>query len=287
MKHESFRSLRRSSVRLASYAAAFAAVMVMALAGAQEDTSAKSKTEPRKGPRQPADPQLSPDDMKQITDILAKLQQAFLKGNTQQVMNLFGPKHAEINTTDERLKAIRASLDQEFQNEHYHSFDILDDPMPDDKLSGRRHSVWVQLRYSISEKVSEEPDSKAEKQFVRETNQNNIFIFQKNRQGQFLLADSPFFDTIGKRRPFSDTLGRRNQFIQKFAPNILLGFTCLLAVMGFWVWMGFLAFRMRPRNYFWRFFIMLPVLGAAGYFLIVYLPGWWRGSDMDFADYEN
>ena len=140
----------------------------------------------------------------------------------------------------------------------------------------------MQIRYSISERVSKIPDPKAEKQFVRENNQNNIFIFQKNRRGQFLLADSPFFDTIGKRQPFSDTPGKRNQFFQHFAPNILLGFTCLLAIMGFWVWMGFLAFRMRPRNYFWRFFIMLPVFGATVYFLVVYLPGWWRGNDADF-----
>ena len=83
---------------------------------------------------------------------------------------------------------------------------------------------------------------------------------------------SPFLTSS----PFFDTLGRRQRWF--FVSDMLLGAILILAMMGFWVWMGFEAFRLRPRSHFWRASVLLvPLLGAVGFFLWAYLPGLRRG----------
>ena len=84
-----------------------------------------------------------------------------------------------------------------------------------------------------------------------------------NTDGTFSLRYSEFFKTLGLRR----------------GPGLFLrGIGLVLAfcvVLMFWVWMGWEAWRERPRTRFWRVVVvLLPLIGSILYFGVRLLPRW-------------
>ena len=149
---------------------------------------------------------------------------------------------------------------------------MLGEVEPYDTLVGNRHSVWVRLFYVYRNKVADGPDKEdVEKKVQEETHyldnhHNDIFIFRKDKHGRIKLVDSQFFNTLGRRQQW------------RVLDDLLLGSILVLALMGFWVWMGFEAFRKRPRSHFWRAVVLLvPLVGAVSFFIGSYLPGLRRG----------
>lgn len=212
----------------------------------------------RRKPKIPALPELGEEDLLQIREILANMCKAFMQGKAGGVMTLIGKAG-----DSERRAEIREALVREFESEEYEFFKVLGEVEPDDKLMGNRHSVWVRLHFKYRHR-----DSKVTtKTEWLENYHNDVFIFRKNKHGRFALVDSQFFDTLGRR-----------QMSINIPEFLLLGIILILASMGVWVWMGFEAFRLRPRSHVWRAFVLLvPLLGALVYLFWIYLPGLRKG----------
>ena len=206
-----------------------------------------------------ARPSLSEEDKRQIRELLAKLSSAFLKGKAGLVMELFPP--SKKDDLPKNQIEIREALEREFETEAYKSFTFLE-IKDEDRLGPNRFSVWVRIQYAYQSK---------KRGYRHENRQNATFLFVRNKHGRFALAGSSFFKTLGLRSSWYNSMGGKGG--SWVIGDLLLAFTATLALMGFWVWMGFEAFRLRPRNHFWRIWVMLlPLLGALTYFLGVYLP---------------
>src|SRR5207249_187356 len=85
------------------------------------------------------------------------------------------------------------------------------------------------------------------------------FVVQHGTSG-YVLVHSEFFDSLG-------LLPGLSVLVQS-----LLGIMICLLVLVFWVWMGWEAYRCRPRRPGWRAAVFVPVLGARAFFLVVWLP---------------
>jgi hypothetical protein len=98
-----------------------------------------------------------------------------------------------------------------------------------------------------------------------ENSLSQLFILEKQPGGQFKLADVAFFHNLGMPRGIGGMI-----------VNGLLLVMGLLAFVAFWTWMGYEAYRARPRLPFWRKFVLLPLLGAVVFFAGVYIPRLFR-----------
>ena len=87
------------------------------------------------------------------------------------------------------------------------------------------------------------------------------FTVKKCGDGSFRFLRSSFFDGLGQR----NRLG-------SLVTWALLVAVLSLALLSFCIWMGWAAFRLRPRSFFWRVVVFVPLAGAAAFFLLTYLP---------------
>jgi hypothetical protein len=207
----------------------------------------------KREPQVLAAPSLTPEEMTGVAALFKLLAAAFTANDPEACMALFAPGLPDA-------ARIRGNLDREFQRSRYLEFGILQ-IVPDDKLREDVHSVDVVLRYRLL-KRNRPPD----KQQVIEDSNTYTFVVLKLKDGSFALRSSPVFDTVGQRQGLGVVAGA------------VLAAIVICAAVGFWVWMGWEAFRARPRSRLWRVLVFLPLLGAAAYFVWVYLPNLFKGA---------
>lgn len=108
--------------------------------------------------------------------------------------------------------------------------------------SGRWSSAWISTPF-IENRVTE------------------TFAIQKLDDGTFMLLGSEFFDALGLRQGIGGVM-----------VNAVFAIMIVGAGLVFWVWMGYEAYRARPRYRLWRAVVLLPVIGPLVYFMFGYLP---------------
>ena len=195
---------------------------------------------------------LADEDMERVRTLLKKMCTAFKNRDHNAVKALFVAPD-EVNQP--RLDALGVNLKRELKKETYREIDVVE-VTPEAQTAPGCYSVWVRLRYELQDEPGLPP---------RRATHNDFFTVARNADGSFALVDSPFFNTLGQR-----------QGLNLIASALLWGIV-LLALLTFWVWMGYAAFRMRPRSHAWRIaVVVLPLLGAVLFFLAAYLPGLFR-----------
>lgn len=196
---------------------------------------------------------LSSDDRVAVDALFGRLRDGFLSGNYRLFPSLLT---ARALAEEHRREEIANAMRRELKTRSYAEFEVCDWSV-EELLGRRRIDLWVCLRT-----VCVHPDK------VRVENyHNDFFLVERQADGGFLLVDSPFFQTMG-----------RQQGVGLVADALLAAIGCLVG-LAFWVWMGFEVFRLRPRRPAWRNVVMLlPLLGAAAFFLFCYLPGLFLGT---------
>lgn len=224
-----------------------AALLGLTLACGYAQATAASAAKP--GDKIPAQPDLAPADLEKVEALFQSLRLAFLarEGNAAAARALFTTRRAD---EVERLAEITGALEREFRTVEYAAFEIVE-LQPDDRLGETRHSIWVRLRCVCRDRGREA---------WREFPWNGAFVVEKRPDGSFALVDAPFFDTVGLRQGAS------------LVADAVLAAIVVLALLGFWVWMGCEAFFLRPRRPLWRALAFVPLLGALVFFVWVYLP---------------
>jgi hypothetical protein len=197
----------------------------------------------------PAKADLSEADNAALRTLFERLGEGFLSGDAEEIAPLLAPG-------PERARLIE-TLKREFSEARYLDFQIAE-ILPEYKISPRRHSVDVTLRLKLLYLDDSRP-ADARKPIENTTIQS--FIVHRLNSGQFLIANSSFFDNMGKRH------GGMRLFVDGLAAIIIL-----CAVLAFWVWMGSDAWWMRPRSTFWRGVVLIPVIGALIFFAGCYVP---------------
>jgi len=194
-----------------------------------------------------ASPEMSDDELKSVQALLDQMAASFVAGDDKACMLLFHPN------ADGRDK-LAVNLQNEFRQTRYLKFEIVQ-VQPEDRLKPNVHSVDVRLRTELINR-----DRHPENQIPIKNSTSETFIVRKMDDGHFLLQHSPFFDNLGMQKGMGFLVGG------------LLAVMTLCAMLTFWVWMGFEAWRARPRNQLWRVIVCIPVLGAFIYFFGKYLP---------------
>jgi len=199
------------------------------------------------------------DALKKLFDQLA---QAFLKEDADACLKLFAPLAAERNKLVENIR-------EEFEQSRYARFEIVELRTSEAEQDPDRKHVYTVDAVLRMETRAKKPDNGELTDERRAYTTTYPFVVQRMGDGVFALRFSEFFKTLGLRR----------------GPGILLhgvgvagpvvGF-CVLLVL--YVWMGWEAWRERPRARFWRYAALLPVLGTLGYFLARLLPRWLKKS---------
>jgi len=199
-------------------------------------------------------------DREALKKLFGQLAAAFLKNDSEECLKLFAPAAAERNKLVENIR-------DEFTQSNYVRFEIVElrtDEMEQDLDRKHVYTLDVVLRMETSKKKTTEGSSTDEKRAYSTT---YSFVVQRMNDGVFALRFSEFFKTLGLRR----------------GPGILLhGVGVAGPVVGFcialvlYVWMGWEAWRERPRAQFWRYATLLPVIGSMAYLLIRLLPRWMK-----------
>lgn len=203
---------------------------------------------------QAAQPDLSEDELDALQGLFQKLSVFFLSGDAKAVKTIL----AESTERD----AIVDTLKREFKEAHYLDFQV-ERPIPDNRISPNRHSVDVTIRLKLLYLDDARPPD-ARKPIENTTFQN--FIVQREVNGKFRIVNSSFFDNMGRRS------GGMGMFVDVLAIIMLV-----CALLGFWVWMAFEAWWIRPRSR-WRVVAAIPVAGSLIFFIVRYLPGQWKGK---------
>lgn len=194
-------------------------------------------------------------ELEAIRAVLDRMADAFKKGDADACMRLFVPRAQRAKT--------QQNLQREFAQVRYTVFEILS-VTPDETIPPRRQSVDVTIRRRM-EKIG----AALADQAAGDSSDSTIdtFILQRQDDGTFMLLESQFFEKLGQRRGIG------------LLVNGLLGLMAIFALLVFWVWMGFDAYRARPRTLAWRLIVVfLPLAGALLYFLIRYLPSKIKGK---------
>ena len=202
-----------------------------------------------------AQSELTPDDVEAIKALFTKMATAFSQGDSHAVMLLFA------NKTSKRREKISESIEREFSQVRYSDVTILA-VSADESLTRTRHSVDVTMQMRISD-ASKDGDKAAASQTPPDfTTTTESFIVQRFEDGSFLLVDSSYFDKLGLKQGVGIIV------------DGVLAIMALVAALAFWVWMGFEAYRARPRNTVWRTIVyVVPVVGALLFFVLKYMPG--------------
>jgi hypothetical protein len=159
---------------------------------------------------------------------------------------------------------VQQNLQHEFEQIRYTVFEIIS-VVPDETIPPRRQSVDVSIRRRMEKIGSSGPDARLNEDAVDDT--TDTFILQRQDDGSFLILESPFFEKLGQRRGIGLLF------------HGLLAVMAVFALLVFWVWMGYDAYRARPRTALWRFMVIfLPLAGALLYFFVRYLPSKVNGT---------
>jgi len=219
------------------------------LLGSASAFCGEAKAEPPKVEAVDTSP-ITANELAQTKDLLMVLGECFKTGDARRAKSCFTPGTEEGQL---RRNAIKRVLDREFAVERYTEFEVLE-VQPVERLPIRGHLlVWARLKLSFESK-----SPKIERTVFR----NEYFEFDTLPDGRLALVDSEFFDTLGRKQGL-DMMG-----------DFLLTGVLSLAVLSFWVWMGYAAMSLRPRKRVWRVLVLaLPFLGALIFFFAVYLPG--------------
>lgn len=205
------------------------------------------KAATRSADKTAASPEMSDDELKSVQALLDQMASAFVAGDDKSCMQLFSP-------SAEGRDKIAANLQNEFRQTRYLKFEIVQ-VEPDDKLKPNVHSVDVRIRFELINR-----DRHPENQVPTKNSTSESFSVRKMDDGHFMIQHSPFFDNLGVQKGMGYLVGW------------LLAVMMICAMLSFWVWMGFEAWRARPRNQLWRVIVCIPVLGAFIYFFGKYLP---------------
>ena len=189
-------------------------------------------------------------DMAVIGDLFGKLREAFIAGDAQACSQLFTPASQK--------QPWMLNLKSEFEQFQYLDFEILQ-ISPDDSLQNNIHSVEVRFRARLREKNASSLVSQIENSSI------HTFLIEKLEKGSFALVQSSFFENLGLRKGMNLVL------------DALLAVIAFCVLLAFWVWMGWEAWRARPRRLLWRTLVFVPLAGACVFFLCVYLPRQFRG----------
>lgn len=226
--------------------AAWASLLLAAALGAQESPERL--------------PCLTATERGDLQQCLAALAEAFQAGNAEAALKMFAPRH---DTDLERQERIRETLEREFAACRYLSLEFLDQPVVEDCPNEATWIVWVRMRIGYEDRNTK---------LTHTYHHNDTFIVTRLEDGRFRLADSPWFDTLGKRQRLG-LLG-----------DVALLAIGMLAALAFWVWMGFEAHWLRPRSHAWRLIVvLLPLLGAIAFFAAKYVPEWQRRRHLGIA----
>ena len=194
-------------------------------------------------------PPITAAELQKAKDLLTVLGECFKTGDSRSAKSCFTPGTEEGQL---RRNAIKRVLDREFSVEKYTVFDVLE-VQAEERLSKSRMLIWARLKLSFESK-----NPKIERTVFR----NEYFEFDTLPDGRLALVDSEFFDLLGRKQGL-EMMG-----------DFLLSGVLSLAVLSFWVWMGYAAMIIRPRKRVWRTLVLaLPFLGALIFFFAVYLPG--------------
>ncbi|MCW8128856.1 MAG: hypothetical protein KIS92_00600 [Planctomycetota bacterium] len=240
--------MRSSSKNASACAWAVLAALLLAAAGAP-------CAEPAGAPDEPEAPKvlLSEAERARLGELFEGLRLAFLARDSGAVVRLFIARSPEEQA---RLEVVSANIKRELHKERYQQGDGFEiEYEPEAHVPPVRYSVWVRLTYRLFDKPGYPP---------RQGTHNDFFLVERLPDGAFAIVDSPYFDTLGQRQGLN------------LVADALLIVIALLAALSFWVWMGFEAFSMRPRNHAWRTFVMIPGIGALAYFVFCYLPAFRR-----------
>ena len=194
-----------------------------------------------------ASPDMTDQELKDVKALLDQLAAAFVAGDDAGCMQLFSP-------SAEGRDKLASNLQNEFRQTRYLKFEIVQ-VQPEDKLKPRIHSVDVRLRTELINR-----DRNLENQIPIKNSTSETFIVRKMDDGRFLLQHSPFFDNLGMPKGMGFLVGG------------LLFVMALCAMLAFWVWMGWEAWRARPRETLWRVIVCVPLIGAFVFFFGRYLP---------------
>jgi len=190
---------------------------------------------------------ISAPELDAIHDVLDRMAEAFKKGDAEGCFRLFAPRAQRPRTLQ--------NLQREFSQVRHTGLEDLS-LVPGETIPTRGQSGDFTNPRRI-EKIGAPSDQPTDST----DNTIDTFFLQRQEDGTFLLLESPFFEKIGQRRKIG------------LLVDALLGLMAIVALLVFWVWMGFDAYRARPRALLWRILVIFPpLLGAALYFLVRYLP---------------
>lgn len=199
---------------------------------------------------------LTAADQDALQKLFAQLGKGFLSGSADDCLAVFVPKTAE-------LRLVPQALREEFGQTAYTRFEAAEIRASD--AESLRANVWIVDVVLLLESAPKHAPAEA-LQKDRAYKTSYPFIVQRMPDGAFLLRHSEFFQTLGLRR----------------GPGLLLKGVGMLAAfsafLAFWVWMGWEAWRERPRSKFWRVCVLIPGVGATGYFVLIVLPRWLKRS---------
>lgn len=197
-------------------------------------------------------------DREALKKLFDQMAQAFLKNDPEECLKLFAPAAAERNKLTENIR-------DEFLQSKYERFEIAEvrtDEMEQDLDRKHVYAVDVVLRMATRSRKADEANGNDPERVYSTT---YSFVVQRLNDGSFALRFSEFFKTLGLRR----------------GPGILLhGIGIAIPIVGFcvalilYVWMGWEAWRERPRAKFWRYATIVPVAGSLAYLLIRLVPRW-------------
>lgn len=205
---------------------------------------------------------LNAADREALKKLFDQLAQAFLKEDADACLKLFAPLAAERNKLVENIR-------DEVVQSRYARFEILELRTDDAEQDFDRKHVYTLDAVLRMETTAKTPESGERPDERRAYTTTYSFVVQRMGDGAFALRYSEFFKTLGLRRGPGILLHGVG------IAGVVVGF-CLALV--FYVWMGWEAWRERPRARFWRYAALLPLLGSLAYFFMRMLPRWMKKS---------
>lgn len=194
-----------------------------------------------------ANPEMTGDELKNVQALIEQMAAAFVAGDDKACMRLFAPNA-------EGRDRIAANLQNEFRQTRYLKFEVVQ-VLAEDTLKAGVHSVEARLRIELINR-----DRHPENQLPIKNSTSETFVVGKMDDGRFALLHSPYFDNLGLRQGMG------------LVVEGLLAVMLLCALLAFWVWMGWEAWRARPRETLWRVTVCVPLIGAFAFFFGHYLP---------------
>lgn len=194
--------------------------------------------------KEPAEAELNDADRDALHALFDKLGEAFLRGDAGVAGGLLAPSADKARIVE--------TLQREFAEAQYIDF-RAEQLLPDEKFSNTRYSIDVTLRYRLLYLNDSRPPD------ARKPVENRIchnFIVERAPGESFKILNSSFFDNMGRRS------GGMRMYLNLFLYGI-----GILILMVLWLWGGVDAWSLRPRNTFWRWATVVPVIGSVAFLI--------------------